>query len=82
LRIIRRVQGVSYWVIHDRGEIRRFINSNIKKEWERDDLKDSTDPQTDEWLLSLPKRKWRLQVIGIDSVRLNHETMAREAFTT
>ena len=23
-----------------------------------------------------------MQVIGIDSVRLNHETMAREAFTT
>jgi hypothetical protein len=81
-RIIRRLRGITYWVFPDKREIRGFINSNIKKEWEKDDFEDRTNPQKDGWLLSLPKRKWNLQEIDIDSIMLNHEMLARDAFTT
>ena len=81
-RTLRRLQGITYWVINDREEIRRFINSNIKKEWERDNQKDGVDSRKDGWLLSLPKREWRTTVLGTSKARLDPSMMSREAFTT
>jgi hypothetical protein len=81
-RTLRRLQGITYWVINDREEIRRFVNSNVKQEWERDNQKDGIDSRKDDWLLSLPKREWRARVLGTSKVRLDPSTMSREAFTT
>jgi len=81
LRILRRVQGITYWVLNDPREIRRFINSNVKGEWERDNKEDGVDSDTDDWLLSLPKRDWRMRILETTKVRLDPSMMARESFT-
>jgi len=80
VRTLRRLQGVTYWVINDRDEIREFINSNVKREWERDNKEDGIDSRKDDWLLSLPKREWRLRILEIAKVRLNPSMMARRTF--
>lgn len=81
-RTLRRLQGITYWIINDQNEIRRFINTNVKAEWKRDNQKDGVDSRKDDWLLSLPKRKWHTSILDISKVRLDPETMAREGFTT
>jgi len=80
-KTIRRLLGVTYWVINDREEIRRFINTNVKGEWEQDNLTDGVDSRTDEWLLSLPKRQWCLRILETSEVRTNSQMMADETFT-
>ena len=76
------MQGITYWVINDRSEIRRYINSNVKHEWERDNQEDGVDSRKDDWLLSLPRRGWVLRTLESDRVRLNPSTMARRSFTS
>jgi len=80
LRTLRRVQGIAYWVLNDPKEIRRFINSNIRQEWERDNIDDGVDSKTDDWLLSLPRRVWRLRTLGVAKISLDPSMMAREGF--
>ena len=80
-RVIRRLEGITYWVINDRDEIRRFINTNIRQEWEEDNRNDGIDSRKDDWLLSLSRREWRLRIVGMDMVRPNPAMMARPSFT-
>ena len=80
-RVVRRLEGITYWVISDRDEIRRFINTNIRQEWEEDNRNDGIDSRKDDWLLSLSRREWRLRTLLTDSVRLNPEMMAKSSFT-
>jgi hypothetical protein len=68
--------------MNDREEIRRFINTNVRREWEEDNKNDGVDSHKDDWLLSLSRREWRLRTICMDGVRLNPLMMARTAFTT
>jgi len=81
-RVIRRLEGITYWVVSDGEEIRRFINTNIRREWEEDNKSDGVDSRKDDWLLGLSRREWRLRTIRTDAVRLNPEMMARSSFTT
>jgi hypothetical protein len=74
------VEGITYWVIDDGKEIRRFVNSNLRREWERDNREDGVDSSTDSWLLSLSGRKWRLGNLAILTLNLDLSTIAREAF--
>jgi hypothetical protein len=74
------VQGITYWVLNDPKEIRGFINSNVRQEWERDNLTDGVDSDADDWLLTLPKRVWRLRSLAIDEMTLDPSMMARESF--
>jgi hypothetical protein len=80
MTVLRRVQGITYWVIDDVKEIRTFVNSNLREEWERDNQKDEVDSSTDNWLISLPRREWHLRNILTDSVNLDPSTMTREDF--
>jgi hypothetical protein len=80
LRTLRRVQGITYWVLNDPKEIRRFINSNIRQEWERDNIDDGVNSKTDDWLLSLPRRVWRLKILDVVKITLDPLMMAREDF--
>jgi hypothetical protein len=80
LRTLRRVEGVTYWVLNNPREIGGFINSNIRGEWERDNLSDGVDSDTDDWLLTLPKRTWRLRILDIAKITLDPSMMARESF--
>ena len=79
-RTIRRLSGVTYWVLRDPVEIWSYINSNVTKEWEEDDRDDGVDPEADGWLLSLPRRGWSLRALEVGAIRLDPETMSRDGF--
>jgi len=72
---IRRLDGITYWVIEDPNAIHDFINTEIRKEWEADARSEGRDPQKDLWLKSLFKRKWSLKIMDIDRIKLNSALM-------
>jgi hypothetical protein len=78
---LRQLQGITYWVINDGDELRAFINSNIKAEWERDNEMDGIDSRSDEWLLTLPNRVWSLQTLEIGEVKPDSSMMSDRKFT-
>ncbi len=69
--ILRRLEGITYWVIENQDEIREFVNSNLRREWEADVRDSGGSPREDPWLLTLPKRNWRLETLDTKVVRLN-----------
>ena len=80
MAILRHLRGVTYWVIRDADELRKFVNSNLRREWERDDQGDGIDPSSDDWLVSLPRREWKLSNLATASVNLDPSIMTREGF--
>ena len=80
MRTLRHVEGITYWVLNEPKEIRGLINSNIRQEWERDNLTDGVDSAADDWLLTLPKRVWRLGILDINRITLDPSMMSRESF--
>lgn len=78
--MIMRVDGITYWVIDDSKQIHRFINSNIRHEWEKDCAADGVDPRMDPWLRDLPEIEWSLQTTAITKVRLNPAMMKQPDF--
>ena len=53
---IRRLEGVTYWVIEDPESISDFINVEIRKEWETDARFEKRDPEDDPWLRRVRSR--------------------------
>lgn len=80
LSTLKRVQGVTYLVINDPMEIRHFVNSNVKAEWECDNRNDGVDSRTDDWLVSLPGRRWCLRTVKTEIVKPDPSMMAKEPF--
>jgi hypothetical protein len=80
MQLLRRIEGITYWVIDDSSQIRRFINTNIRDKWEKDAETDGIDPSLDPWLRDLPKLKWSLQTIAMASVRLDPSLITRNDF--
>lgn len=72
---IRRLEGISYWVIEDVDAIYDFINTEIRKEWETDARSEYREPEDDLWLETLRKRKWHLEVMGVTQIKLNPDIM-------
>jgi len=72
---IRRLEGITYWVIEDSEGIHDFINTEIRKEWEADAKFEGRDSREDPWLKALSKRKWRLEIIEIEHFKLNPDIM-------
>jgi hypothetical protein len=68
---IRRLEGISYWVIEDSGGIYDFVNTELRREWEKDVRSEGRDPKDDEWLKTLAKREWKLEIVRLDQIRLN-----------
>lgn len=66
---LRKLDGITYWVIEDPNEIRDFINIEIRKEWTQDAKDESRDPHRDPWLKELSKRKWRLEILGLNDIK-------------
>lgn len=62
-------------MIEDPEEIHDFINKEIRKEWEADARSEGRDPKEDTWLKTLSKRKWSLQIVETDRIRLNPDIM-------
>lgn len=55
---LRRLEGISYWVIKDADGIYDFINTEVRTEWEEDARSERRDPAKDEWSSNLSNRKW------------------------
>ncbi len=72
---IRRLEGISYWVIEDSVGIYDFVNTELRREWEEDVGSEGRDPEDDEWLRTLAKREWKLSVVRLDRIRLNPKIM-------
>jgi hypothetical protein len=72
---IRRLEGVTYWVIDNPEAIFDFINTDVRKEWEADARSEHRDPRDDPWLKALSKRKWHLEIMGVNQIKLNIEIM-------
>ena len=72
---IRRLEGISYWVIDDPDAIYDFINFEVRKEWEADAKSERRDPKSDPWLTTLTRRKWHLEIMEIARVKLDPDIM-------
>jgi hypothetical protein len=72
---IRRLEGISYWVIDDPDAIHDFVNTEIRKEWEADARSEHRDPKDDPWLKTLKERKWRLEIMDIAQIKLDPDVM-------
>ena len=72
---IRRLEGITYWVIEDSEEIHDFINTEIRKEWEADARFEGREPSDDLWLKTLSKHKWHLEITEINKIQLNPRIM-------
>jgi hypothetical protein len=68
---IRRLEGITYWVIEDAAGIHDFINTEIRHEWATDARFEQRRPSDDAWLQSLSFRTWQLQIIALDRIALN-----------
>jgi len=72
---VRRLEGITYWVIEDPQGIEDFINVEIRREWEGDARSEGRDPSDDPWLKTLSKRKWSLEIVAVDCIRLDPRIM-------
>lgn len=70
LSVLRDLEGISYWVIEDPPEIANLVNRNIRKEWESD-IAEQEDHEEGTWLGSLQERKWRLDIVDLDKIKLS-----------
>jgi phosphoribosylpyrophosphate synthetase len=71
VKVIRRLNGITYWVIDDPDSIYDFVNSEIRREWETDAINERRNPKDDPWLRTLPRRKWHLRITDIAKIKLN-----------
>jgi len=72
---IRRLEGISYWVIDDPAAIYDFVNSEIRKEWEADARSEHKDPKDDPWLTALARREWHLEIMDMTRIKLDPDIM-------
>jgi hypothetical protein len=68
---VRRLHGVEYRMLEDSDDIHDYINTEVRKELETDFESMGANPQHDALLNSLPKRKWRLEIVAVGEVRMN-----------
>jgi regulator of protease activity HflC (stomatin/prohibitin superfamily) len=71
LTTVRRLRGIEYRVFEDSDDIHDLINMEVRRELEEDLESIGRDTLNDALLNSLPKRKWRLEVVNVSNVRLN-----------
>jgi hypothetical protein len=58
-------------MLEDSDDIHDFINTEVRKELEADFESMGANPQHDILLDSLPKRKWKLEIVALREVRMN-----------
>jgi hypothetical protein len=71
LTTVRRLHSIEYRVFEDSDDIHDFINTEVRRELEADLGSMGQDPRADGLLNSLPKRKWKLEIVTLGNVRLN-----------
>ena len=72
---IRRLKGITYWVIEDPDAIHDFMNNELQKEWEEDARTEHRDLTKDTWLKTLSKRRWSLRTVDIGRINLDPQIM-------
>ena len=72
---VRRLCGITYWVIDDPEGIYDFVNNEVQTEWEVDTRFECRKPAEDHWLRTLSKRRWSLEVAGMGRIKLNLRIM-------
>lgn len=72
---IRRLEGITYWVIDNPEAIHDFVNTEVRKEWEADARSEQRDPKDDPWLKTLTRRNWHLEIMGINKIKLDPDIM-------
>ena len=68
---IRRLDGITYWVIDEPTDIYDFVNRQLRLEWIGDARDEGREPKEDVWLKDLPKRKWQLEILGLELINPN-----------
>jgi len=68
---VRRLEGITYWVIEDPEGIHDFINNEVRREWEEDARSEGQEPKEDPWLKALSKRKWTLKIVDMNRINLD-----------
>jgi hypothetical protein len=68
---VRRLHGIEYRMLEDSDDIHDFINTEVRKELEEDIESMGEDPRHDALINSLPKRKWKLEIVGLGDIRMN-----------
>lgn len=68
---VRRLDGITYWVIENPEGIYDFINTEVRKEWTEDARGEHRNPEDDQWLATLSQRKWSLEIAETERIRLN-----------
>lgn len=66
---IRQLDGITYWVIEDQGDIEDYVKTVLSKEWEGDIRSEGKDPTGDEWLADLLRRHWTLRILDVSEVQ-------------
>lgn len=72
---LRRLEGISYWVIEDSEAIYDFINTEIRTEWEIDARNQNHAPEDNQWLGTLSNRRCQLEVMKLSQIKLNLEIL-------
>lgn len=72
---IRRLEGITYWVIEDPDGIKDLITTEIRREWEEDAKSEHREPKRDPWLRTMSKRRWSLRTAEVQRIRLNPDIM-------
>lgn len=68
---IRRLDGITYWVIDDPIDIYDFMNTQLRLEWIGDAADEGRRPEEDMWLKDLSKRKWQLEILDLNEINSN-----------
>jgi hypothetical protein len=68
---VRRLDGVTYWVIEDYEGIHDFVNTEVRKEWEADAEFEGRKPSESLWLKTLSRRRWSLEMMEISQIKLD-----------
>jgi hypothetical protein len=69
------LEGIVYWVLEESERIHDSIGTEIRKEWEADDVENGLNPKEDPWLETLPKRTWDLEIADIALIALDPAIM-------
>jgi hypothetical protein len=78
---IRRLDGITYWVIDDASDIYDFMNTQLRLEWIGDAKDEGRQHEDDAWLQELSKRKWRLEILELNSIKPNpYEFIPRSGY--
>jgi hypothetical protein len=74
MKVLRNLDGISYWVLEDTAEIAELVNVHIRREWESD-IAEQKDHEGGKWLGTIQTRDWGLEVVEMTKIMLSMSIM-------